>query len=189
MLQEAQNQANHKHQIEEQIKVAQGPIRQMDREIASVQKSYTAAKKQLRTAQTTLEQTRAQILALTNSAESEEVRLTTLLQQQEEALAEARSQVDTLKQKKSTWLRKFEEIEPHLREATSSVEQHKKQLHAVRSTLQSLQNSDTASNVLTLLGPRVAAVTNMVPYMFDIFIHLIYVLNLFISNMLIIDFP
>ena len=161
LLLEAQNQAEMKRGLEEELKAALLPYKQLEREISSTTKSQNAARNQLRRAQTNLEETRAQIMAMADSAESEEARCTAMLKQAEEELAEARNKVDTLKQEQTNWLRTFEEIEPHVRHAKSRVDSHSKQMQGVQNTLRSLQSSN-GQDMLALLGSRVANVANLV---------------------------
>jgi chromosome segregation ATPase len=161
LVQEAKDQAEMKRNVEEELKAAMGPYRQLDREIESVRKSKKAAENMLHRSQKTLEETRAKILAMADSAESEEARCTAQLKKSEEEMAEARSKVDELKQEQTNWFRAYEEIEPHVRDATSKVASHTKQLEAVQYKLQTLQSSD-GQDLLALLGPRVATVANIV---------------------------
>ena len=165
LLMEAQDQAEMKRGLEEELKAALIPYKQIEREISSVTKSQNAARNQVRRAQTNLEEARAQIMAMANSAESEEARCTAMLKQTEEELAEARNKVDTLKQEQSNWLRTYEEIEPHARHCRSRVDSQSKQINGVKNTLQSLQSSN-GQDMLALLGPRVAMVTNLVRVLF-----------------------
>lgn len=161
LLLEAQNQAEMKRGLEEELKAALGPYKQLEREISSTTKSQNAARNQLRRAQTNLEDARAQIMAMADSAESEEARCTAMLKQAEEELAEARNKVDTLKQEQTNWLRTYEELEPHVRHTKSRVDSHSKQIQGVQNTLRSLQSSN-GQDMLALLGSRVANVANMV---------------------------
>jgi chromosome segregation ATPase len=161
LIQEAQNLADLKRQVETELKEVLVPYKQLEREISSVKKSQSAAKHQLQRAQKELEETRGKIMAMADSAESEEARCTEMLKAAEESLALAREKVDTLKQERTKWLRSYEEMEPHVRDATARVDSHTKQLKAVQYTLQSLQSSD-GKDLMALLGPRVANVANLV---------------------------
>jgi chromosome segregation ATPase len=161
LLLEAQNQAEMKRGLEEELKAALIPYKQIERELSSVTKSQNAARSQVRRAQANLEEARAQIMAMANSAESEEARCTAMLKQAEEELAAARNKVDTLKQEQSNWLRSYEEIEPHVRHITSQVESKKKQIQGVQHQLRSLQSSN-GQDMLALLGSRVGTVANLV---------------------------
>ena len=161
LMSEAQNQAEMKRGLEDELKVALVPYKQLEREISSATKSQNAARNQLKRAQTNLEETRAQIMAQANSAESEEARLTQMLKGAEEELAEARNQVDTLKQEQTNWLRTYEEIEPHVRHSRSQVDSQKRQIQGVQHTLRSLQSS-TGQDMIALLGSRVSTVVNLV---------------------------
>jgi uncharacterized phage infection (PIP) family protein YhgE len=161
LLLEAQNQAEMKRGLEEELKAAVLPYKQIEREISSVVKSQNAARNQIRKAQTNLEEARAQIMAMADSAESEEARCTAMLKQAEEELVDARSKVDALKQEQTNWLRSYEEIEPHVRHITSKVESQKRQIQGVQNTLRSLQSSN-GQDMFALLGSRVATVANLV---------------------------
>ena len=161
LLEEAQSQAQLKRELEEELKEATGPYKEVERKLSHVKKTQNAASSQLKKAKQSLQEARDQIMAKADSAESEEARRTALLKKSEEELAASRERVDGLKQDQSKWLRSYEEIEPHVHDAKSKVEQLNKQLQGVQHTLRSLQSS-SGRDSLALLGPRVAAVAQLV---------------------------
>ena len=158
---EAHNQGEKKREIEEELKAALIPYKQIEREVSSATKAQNAARKQVERANVTLEEARAQILAIAGSAGSEEARCLAILKEAEEELSEARNKVDTLKQEQSNWLRAYEEIEPHVKHSTSRMNSQKRQIEGVQHTLRSLQSSN-GQDMMALLGPRVATVANLV---------------------------
>lgn len=161
LLEEAQSQAQLKRELEEELKEAMGPYKEVERKLSHVKKSQSSASTQLNKAKQSLQEARDQIMANADSAESEEARRTALLKKSEEELAAAREKVDGLKQDQSNWLRSYEEIEPHVRDAKSKVDHFNRQLQGVQQKLRSLRSS-SGRDSLALLGPRVAAVTQLV---------------------------
>jgi chromosome segregation ATPase len=163
LLEEAQTQAQHKRKLEEELKQAMQPYKQIERELSGILKSQTAASTQLKRAKLSLQDAREQIIANASSAETEEARRTALLKQTEESLSAAQGRVDELKQEMAKWHRAYEEIEPHVLDAKGKVDSLDKRLNGVQHTLTSLQAS-TGQDILAILGPRVAKVASLVSH-------------------------
>jgi chromosome segregation ATPase len=160
LLEEAQNQTALRRELEEQLKQAHAPCKQIDRQLKALSRDTKSAVKTLAAAKKRLQEARDQILAQAGSAQSEEARRTAILKRTEEELAEARSKVDELRQTQSKYLRAYEEVEPHVLDARSKVSQVSNQLNGVNASIRELESASGDS--LAVFGRNVPKLHQLV---------------------------
>ena len=184
MTEEANEAAQTKTQIEQDLKRAMAPVKQKEREKDILSRESASAKKRLKAAQCRLEDARKQILeAAGNAAEEERVR-TRKIAQTETDLARAKERVDPIKEEINKQLRRYEEMKPALDQKKETREGTERQLQAVQRKVRDLQaEAGEGNKALAMFGPKCKAlyevgipiiVTYSIPTLASIMYPLIY---------------
>lgn len=141
---EAESQAKLKRDLEAEVKLAQNPVKQMQRQLKKIEGEKKSANQNLARAKKRLKETREEIMSKAGSAESEEARRTAQLNETEEALTRAKAETDQRNEAVSVAYRDYEEHEPEFDQSKQVAASKAKQCYAVKSKLRDLTAS--ASN-------------------------------------------
>ena len=158
LTEEANQAAQTKTQIEQELKRAMAPLKQKEREKEVLAREFTSAKKKLKMAQRRLEDARRQIIEQSgNIAEEERVR-TRKIAQTETDLMRAKEKVDPLKEDIGKELKRYQDIKPVADQMKKTTQGTERQLHEVRRKVRDLQAEEGGGNKsLAVFGPKCKA--------------------------------
>ncbi len=160
LTKEADDQANKKHELEQDYKRAREPCKAMERNLKHLQKEKVDAERSLQRAKQGLEAKRQEILARAGSAESESAKRTQRLKDAQDRLANLKELYDQAKQDTTDSRQAWDELEPNVKQAHANVEDATKKLRAIENRISSLESSSGSS--LAIFGQRCAQLKNMV---------------------------
>jgi chromosome segregation ATPase len=152
LTREANEQANLKHQVEQEFKRAREPLKGMERNLKHLKKEKASAERALQNANQRLDEKRQEIVARAGSAESEAAKRAQRLQEAEAQLPEMKEKLDRRKQDLNDMRQAYEELEPHVGQAKTNVNDTTKKLRAIESRIGSLESS--SGNSLAMFGQR-----------------------------------
>lgn len=159
---EAESQATLKRNLEAELKLAQNPMKVVERKIKNVVNvEKKNATQQLKRAQKRLKDARAEFMAKAESANSEVARRAALLNETEEGLEQAKSESDAIKQAQAIAYQQYEELEPAVQQAKTMASQKRKECEAVNRKLQSLRGSK-GNDSLAIFGQRCSKMHELV---------------------------
>lgn len=161
LIQEGQEQANLKRELEGQLKKAQEPIKQLKHQLKALNNQKKSEAKKLIAAQKRLDEARQQFMEQAGSKESEAARRAETLAQCEANLTECREKVDELKQAVHECYRGYEELEPEVKAAKERSTHAERKLADVKNTIENLQQK---GDEFAMLGRNVKAVYTMVSW-------------------------
>lgn len=160
-LMEEASEAKEKHaELSRALKVAEAPKKQKERELKHVQGEVATALRHLKNAERELENYRQDIIRKTGSAQSEEAKRASRMKEAEENMAKLKENIELWTKDIDGSVRMYEEKEPRESALKSQVESINKQIYAVKSKVQSLQNSEGSS--MAMFGPKTIEVFRMV---------------------------
>mmetsp|Transcript_3048 Transcript_3048/g.6871 ORF Transcript_3048/g.6871 Transcript_3048/m.6871 type:complete len:1302 (+) Transcript_3048:476-4381(+) len=157
---EAADGAEHKRDLEQQLKKAQEPVKALERQIKALQKEERKAEKNVHKAKERLQQKRDQIAATAGSAESEQALRTQQVQELDAKLNEGKPKLYEVKQEMNDLHSEYENKEPDIREAHNRVSDLKNQMRGVQSAIKNMESS--SGNSLSVFGPNCAALKSHV---------------------------
>ena len=112
LARESEEAANVKIQMEKELKLAEMPLKEKERDMKIVIKEIGSAKKKLQSARNRLDRARKEILDSAGNAAEEERQRTRKIAQLESDIADGRPRVEPLKEKIGEELAAFQAIEP-----------------------------------------------------------------------------
>lgn len=155
LTEEAAKAADTKTLLQDEMKVAEGPIKQKERNRQVLARELAQAKKAHKSAQRRLEHARRQILeSQGNAAEEERVR-TRKIATTEADLARAKERMDPLKAEVGKHLHDYQEVEPALAQMKETREGTEKQVYAVQQKVKAMQaESGEGRQALAVFGSK-----------------------------------
>lgn len=142
------------------LKKAEAPKKQKERDIAQIDREIESRVRDLKNAERELENIRREIVRKTGSALSEEARRATRMKEAEEQQIELKNNLEEWYKDIEVAQRMYEENEPRENAKKSQVELINRQIHGVKSKIQSLQNSEGSS--MAMFGPKTVEVFRLV---------------------------
>ncbi len=159
---EAQQQAQIKRDLEAQVKLAQAPCKQLEREHAQLtQRDLPNAQRQFQQAQHRLFEARERVKEISGSAESKEAQRTAALQQAEQDCQAAKEKHSEAKQAVTNALRAYEELEPQVEQAKQNATRVQRQLDAMLRKIDDLSSS-SGKDSLAVFGSKCTRMRQLV---------------------------
>jgi chromosome segregation ATPase len=160
LMEEATEAKEKYNELSKALKDAEAPKKQKERELKHVQGEIATATRNLKSAEQELENYRQEIIRKTGSAQSEEALRASKMKEAEEEIAKLKDNIELWSKDMDGTLRIYEEKEPRENALKSQVESINKQIYAVKSKVQSLQNSEGSS--MAMFGSKTIEVYRMV---------------------------
>lgn len=155
LTEEARLAAEAKMKMEQQLKLAENPIKAKERDMKILRTEVKASQKKLNQARRRLEQARKDIMESQGNAAEEERARTRKIADTEADLARAKERVDPLKAEIAKFLADYTELEDPKKNAVEARNGTERQLHAVQQKLRSLQSeAGGGNNALAMFGPK-----------------------------------
>ncbi len=143
-----------KMKLEQDLKIAENPIKAKERDMKILRTEIKTSQKKLKSARRRLEQARQDIMESQGNAAEEERTRTRKIAETESDLARAKERVGPLKEQVRQFLREYEELEDPKRNAMDAHNGTERQLNAVQNKIRSLQSGAGGNNTLALFGPK-----------------------------------
>ena len=155
LTEEAAKAADTKTLLQDEMKVAEGPIKQKERNRQVLARELAQAKKAHKNAQRRLEHARKQILESQGNAAEEERARTRKIATTEADLARAKERMDPLKAQVGKHLHDYQEVEPALAQMKETREGTEKQVYAVQQKVKAMQaESGEGRQALAVFGSK-----------------------------------
>jgi chromosome segregation ATPase len=155
LTEEARLAAEAKMKMEQELKLAENPIKAKERDMKILRTEVKASQKKLNQARRRLEQARKEIMESQGNAAEEERARTRKIADTEADLARAKERVDPLKAEIAKFLADYTELEDPKKNAVEARSGTERQLHAVQQKLRSLQSeAGGGNNALAMFGPK-----------------------------------
>ena len=157
---EATDGAEHKRDLEQQLKKAQEPVKALERQIKALRKEETKAEKNVHKAKERLQQKRDLIAATAGSAESQQVLRTQQIHELDAKLNEGKPRLLEAKQEVNDLHAEYENKEPDILEARDRINDFKNRIRGVQSAIKNMESS--SGNSLSVFGQNCAALKSRV---------------------------
>jgi len=155
LTEEANQAAEAKTKLENDLKTSLAPIKQKERDREVLSREHAQAKKAHKGAVRRLQRAREEILKSQGNAKEEERARTRKIAQTESDLANAKEGVDPLKEEIARHLRDYQDVEPSVGQNKETREGTERQLHAVQQRVRAMQaESGEGSRALAVFGSK-----------------------------------
>ena len=158
LTEEAAKAADHKRQMENELKTMEAPVKQKERDRKIFVKELDQAKKMHKGAVRRLANARKQILESQGNVQEEERIRTRKIADTEKDLANAKEEVDPLKEQINKHLADYQEYKPSQDQAKETRDGTQRQLGAVEHKLREMQKeSGEGQQALAVFGSKCKA--------------------------------
>lgn len=158
---EAESQAKLKRDLEAEVKLAQKPVKEAQRELKQLGSDKKSVQQTLDRAKKRLKEAREEQIKQAGNAESEEARRTAQLTETEEALTREKADADKVKEAVAVAYRTYEEQEPEFLQAKEQAAKKVKECQAVKFKLRDLQSSES-NDPAAIFGPKCSKMNKLV---------------------------